>query len=149
MATQLETGIDWGSSIAPPDIWYYFAEEGDFWISPNSDPDFHIADQWFTYEIGQFDLAFGIFEQFLNVSFVETSAAIADIILITDDEFFGVSGLGVFGPPSTGLTAGIGVFNWDGLGWDAFPGGALEQGGYGFVTIIHELGSVSVTSSAQ
>ena len=46
------------------------------------------------------------------------------------------------GPPGYAMSGGFGAFNYEGVGWDyRSPGtGGLEQGGFGFVTIIHELG---------
>ena len=138
MPTQLETGIDWGTQLPDNQISYFFAPSGGVYASPIGNV---ISSGFVAYEIQQFELAFTLFESFLNVDFVEvSSAAAADFDLITYNGS-GSSILGAFGPPGTS-TAGTGVYNWQGAGWDwDTPGtGALEQGGYGFVTIIHELG---------
>ena len=91
-------------------------------------------------------LALAQYSAFLPITFqVTTNAAIADLHLVTDNssEF-----LGYFNPPGTS-NAGVGVFARDGTGWDedgpstnvnATDNGGLEQGGLGFVTLIHELG---------
>jgi len=44
--------------------------------------------------------------------------------------------LGLFNPPGT-LGMGIGYFNWQGTGWEI---DGNEQGDYGFITLIHEVG---------
>lgn len=90
---------------------------------------------WNDYEMGQVALALDTFEAFINIEFVETeTAAGADLTFnaIDTNAFLGVfSGAG-----QTGYAVG-------GLGWDEETvdgSGGLEQGGFGFITIIHEVG---------
>ena len=140
MATPLTTGIDWGTRIDSSSITYYFAQAGETFEFEDDDP--LTSSAWTAYEIAQFELAFALFESFLNVSFAAVDDRdAADLILIRGDQASMGPFLGFFWPPGT-ADAGIGAFNADGLGWDwNAPGsGGLEQGGYGFVTIIHELG---------
>ena len=144
MSTPLTTGIDWGTSIASYPITYYFAQAGEtFLFDPDDDDDDITSLAWTAYEIQQFGLAFAQFESFLDISFVvvDDLGAAPDLVLIRGDQASMGQYLGFFWPPGT-EDAGLGAFNADGFGWDwNAPGsGALEQGGYGFVTIIHELG---------
>ncbi|MEA5549365.1 hypothetical protein VB816_30715, partial [Limnoraphis robusta CCNP1324] len=137
MATPLTTGIDWGTRIDSSPITYYFAASGD------ELPDEVPPTAWTAYEIQQFGLAFAVFETFLAVAFVAVASQDdnPDLILVRGDDASMEDLLGFFSPPGE-PDAGIGAFNADGLGWawNAPGSGALEQGGYGFVTIIHELG---------
>ena len=138
MPTLLERAIDWGTRLPSNHITYYFVPGGGGHASPvgNVQP----AD-FVPYEKQQFRLALELFETFLNVNFAEVgSPGAGDLQFISYRT--GGGNLGAFGPPRTGPTSGIGVFNYAGFGWDyQSPGtGALEQGGYGFITIIHELG---------
>jgi len=132
MSTELETGIDWGSKVNASVITYHFAQGGSY--------NGVFAYNWTAYEIQQFQLAFDLFSSFLDVTFAEASTG-QHLTLVRGDAG-DVGALGYFYPPGYTTNAGIGAFNWQGAGWDwDSPGtGALEQGGYGFVTIIHELG---------
>lgn len=139
MATPLTTGIDWGTEIASDPITYYFAAASDApfdGVTPTT---------WTAYEIQQFERAFAIYESFLAVTFaaVDDLGDTPDLILVRGDDLSpAMDGiLGFFNPPGE-TNEGIGAFNADGLGWDwDAPGsGGLEQGGDGFVTILHELG---------
>ena len=145
MATPLTTGIDWGTRIGSSPITYYFAAAGEvFPIDPSLGFGVSIASSgWTAYEIQQFGRAFAVFETFLAVTFVAVASQDdePDLLLIRSDGATMGSYLGFFNPPGE-PDAGLGAFNADGLGWawNAPGTGALEQGGYGFVTIIHELG---------
>ena len=88
------------------------------------------------YEKAQFGTAFGIIEQYVDLSFeIVESSRDADFSLVLDTDQFTGNTLGYFYMP-TGL-AQYGVFNGD--GWNRSAGGDLEVGGLGFVTIVHEL----------
>ena len=136
MATTLENAIDWGTAITPVGgvITYYFLGSGE--MDPDGDSSFGFS----TYEKARFREAFDVYESFLDVTFVEVgSQAAADINLSTYSA--NSSDLGMMYPPGEGgALEGYGYFNFNGTGWDDAPGGALEQGGFGFVTIVHELG---------
>ncbi|HET7716156.1 MAG TPA: M10 family metallopeptidase, partial [Bauldia sp.] len=133
MATALETAIDWGTRIDASVITYRFAEQGEVY-------DGVTAYEWLAYEIQQVERALAVYETFLDVTFAEVSSGEHLTLVVADDE--DMQGfLGFFIPPGE-PDAGLGAFNWEGEGWDFDePGtGALEQGGFGFVTIIHEFG---------
>jgi serralysin len=133
LATALETGIDWGTKIEASIVTYHFAEEGGVY-------DGVTAYDWFDYEILQVERAFALFETFLDLTFLEVASGQYLTLVLGDRDDMGQT-LGFFYPPGE-PNAGLGAFNWQGAGWDyTAPGtGALEQGGYGFITIIHELG---------
>jgi serralysin len=134
--TILTEGIDWGPRLSGETVTYFFAPPGGRYDTPVGRV---TAERWTAYERQQFEEAFATFETFTNLDFREASSrAAADLTLIN---WAGGAGgpLGVFGPPGT-HHAGTGAFNDQGRGWDASPGGGLEQGGYGFITMIHEAG---------
>jgi serralysin len=124
--------IDWGTEVPRNVVNVYFAAAGEVF-------DGRASLGWNAYEIAQSMLAF---EQISNVCGLDfnivTDAASADFRLITikSDRF-----LGYFWPPGT-REEGVGAFVRNGFGWDqGAPGtGGLEQGGYGFITLIHEFG---------
>ena len=123
--------IDWGATVSDPSIDVYFAPSRFL-------ADGIRAEAWNAYEIEQFQEAFSIIESYINVDFnITTHAADADFTLVMDTD--GEVGAGVFGyfyPPDL-PNAGLGAFNGD--EWDRSAGGDLERGGFGFVTIVHEL----------
>ncbi len=137
MPTKLEKGIDWGTKLRGLTVTYCFAEAGQT-VKTFSGKVETVA--FNGYEKAQFKLAFELYASFTKLKFVKAkSQDNADFVLTAyqGDERL----LGSMGPPGTKLP-GIGAFNVDGDGWDRdAPGaGALEQGGYGYITIIHELG---------
>ena len=131
MTTPLEDAVDWGTAVdTTPDntIRYYFYGPGE------STPDGGSSSGWSNYEKGQVREAFDIYETFLDVTYLEVQdVGDADFMLAT--YVSGSSVLGSMAPPGF-QNEGLGKFNTSGTGW----GNGLEQGGFGFVTIIHELG---------
>ncbi len=130
--------IDWGGTFVDtgPDniINVYFADLGEVFDGVTSEG-------WNAYEIGQAMAAFGVYEQYLDVTFqIVTDQTMADFTLVTNSS---ISALAYMYPPDAifGNLQGIGVFNnGPGTGWSDTPGGSLEQGGFGFVTLLHEFG---------
>lgn len=130
--------IDWGGTMVDVGVEnvveVYFAEAGEVFDGVESEG-------WNAYEMGQAMEAFSVYEQYLDVTFsVVTEAAGADFRLVTSPN---ISALGYMYPPDPAFAdlQGIGVFNnGSGTGWSSAPGGGLEQGGFGFVTLIHEFG---------
>ena len=122
--------IDWGTQVATNTIEVYFARAGEI-------VDGKTSRGWNAYEIQQAMLAFEQISNVCNVTFTRTTdAASADFQLATKHS---QNWLGYFNPPGTN-NEGSGVFADNGYGWDNFAGGGLEQGGYGFITLIHEFG---------
>ena len=125
----LTDSIIWGTQLSDSNISVYFGPSG-------FSADGVTSEGFNAYEIGQFMAAFAAIEAVINVTFtVVNSPAQADLNLVLDTNEVG-SILGYFNPPGTS-NAGVGVFNGD--AWDRTPGGDLEVGGYGYVTIVHEL----------
>lgn len=74
-----------------------------------------------------------------NISFVQESDddTSADFgLFLTNNSDLGDGVLGRFGPPGE-INSGIGYFNIQGKGWGEL---GLQQGGFGFITLIHEIG---------
>ena len=134
--TILTNGIDWGSRLSGEAVTYFFAPPRETYATPVGRV---TTEKWTAYEKQQFAEALATFETFTNLDFTEASSRqAADLTLV--NWAGGANGpLGVFGPPGTKY-AGTGAFNDQGRGWDGNPGGGLEQGGYGFITVIHEVG---------
>ena len=123
--------IDWGSQMATNSINVCFAPPGEV-------VDGHASRGWSAYEIQQTMLALQQIANVCDVAFQITSVAgDAEFTVATDRS---QNWLGYFNPPDTGADSGTGVFATNGFGWDDAPGGGLEQGGYGFITLIHEFG---------
>ncbi len=94
---------------------------------------------WQSSDIAALTAAMALWEAVANVDFVEVTSGSADIwYWLTDDDGLGPYTLGLheFPEPGTG-TPNYGVFNYQGTGWTS---AGLAQGGYGFVTLLHELG---------
>jgi len=121
-------------------IEYYFEPaEGRFRL-------FYPRLEWTDYEKSRVDAAFETYEAIINIEFVETStAANAEFKLNKVDSLD--SFLGIMFPPGELNSGTAGFDGVPGLnGWDVGDGagnpttGGLEQGGYGFITLIHEFG---------
>lgn len=122
--------IDWGTVASPTNgvINVYFAGSGETFDGVTSQG-------WSSYEAQRAMAAFDTIEDYIPVTFNQVaSSANAHFKLVTTT---GVNYLGYFNPPGTN-NAGVGVFATDGTGWNTV--GGLEQGSYGFVTLIHEYG---------
>lgn len=125
--------IDWGTQLPDNSVNVYFATNGETFDGKTSQG-------WNAYEQQQAMLAFEQFSNVADISFtVVTDQSQADLTLVTAK--LGGGGLGYFNPPGT-RNEGVGVFNPKGFGWDeTSPGtGGLEQGAYGYITLIHEFG---------
>jgi serralysin len=153
MATELTGSID-GGYTAPATINVHFLDDGSGtgWenqgtITDASGNTFGY-DGWTLYEQQQAKLAFAQFSAVANVAFnFVTDIALADFVMATGN-FDEVGELGYWNVGGGTITVngidydvdGVGVFNWEGRGWD-FVGdsGGLERGGFGFVTLIDNI----------
>lgn len=139
--------IDWGTQVETGEynsdgdmvIEYYFAPGTGTFGGLRRVP-------WTNYEQQQVGVAFETFETYIDVDFVVTEdPAVAEFTLNKVESFIPI--LGVMNPPGE-PGEGVGGFNAGrgGLGWDAGDAGGnptnggLEQGGFGFTTLIHEFG---------
>lgn len=123
--------LDWGASVADPNITVYFAPAGAVYDGVTSEG-------FNAYEIQQFNLVFDVIESYTNVTFTVVNDPNADFRLVLDtNELDPGDALAYFYPPGQGSFSGIGVFS--GLGWDRTAGGSLERGGDGFATAVHEI----------
>ncbi len=138
MATRLERAIDWGTKLKGPEVTYRFVDKGE--TSPTAFGKV-VSKGFGAYEKAQFKEALKLYASFTDLRFRQEGGSSDSDLSFTsykDDK----NSLGAMGPPGYGLSGGYGAFNYRGIGWDyQEPGsGGLEQGGFGFVTIIHELG---------
>ena len=150
MATALTGTID-GGYTAPAFINVHFLDDGSGtgWENQGTltDATGHTFgyDGWTPYEQQQAELAFAQFSAVANVVFnFVADVADADFVMASGNTAE-VGGLGYWNVGGGTITvngvdhvvAGVGVFNWEGRGWDFFgsPGG-LDRGGFGFVTLI-------------
>jgi Ca2+-binding RTX toxin-like protein len=120
--------IDWGTQVASNHVTVYFAAAGERFGGMTSNG-------WNNYQKAQAMAALEEYAEVSGLTFsIATSRNGATFKLVTTEsaEF-----LGIFTPPGeTG--AGVGGFAVNGEGWDNV--GGLGQGGFGFVTLLHEFG---------
>lgn len=123
--------LDWGGVRTPDgEVTVRFLEDG-------ARKKGYGAEDFTAYEMARFEAAFAQIEALVDLRFVVTTDKDADFSLLLERNEIGRRGfLGEFGPPGE-PGAGIGIFN--GAAWDSAPGGDLEAGGNGYVTIVHEL----------
>ena len=120
--------IDWGTTVNTNNnvINVYFATAGETYDDVTSDG-------WSAYEIQQAMAALDVFENVISVTFNRVNSPTqSDFQLVTTTN---VPYAGYFNPPGT-FNAGVVVFATDAWGWNS--SGGLEQGGYGFITLVHE-----------
>ncbi|KMW57774.1 Alkaline phosphatase [Candidatus Rhodobacter oscarellae] len=133
------SSIDWGYS-APSTINVFFAAAG---VTVN-DGSTWTTTGWSSYEMQQMMLGFENFENVANVTFnYVNSISQADFVMFESTTattalgYWAVGGGSItYGAASYSLD-GWGVFNASGQGWNT---AGLAQGGYGYVTGIHEIG---------
>ena len=122
--------LNWGDSSTPSNnITVYFATAGEVFDGVTSEG-------WTNRRINEAMAALDHFTDYIDVTFTRVMSPVdATFKLLTDS--LGGSVLGYFYPPDQGSLAGIGVFGSDGFGWS---NAGLKQGGYGWITLIHEFG---------
>ncbi len=122
--------IDWGTQMADTTVTYYFAPAG---VSADG----YTSEGFNAYEQSRFEAVFELISQSTGLTFTEVSSqAAADFVMLLDLNEVSGQFLGYFNPPGE-PNEGVGVF--DGTQWDRFAGGDLEEGGYGMVTMTHEV----------
>ena len=121
--------LDLGAQLNDNTVTYFFLGAGQSFGGVTSEG-------WNAYEQSRVLASFDTIEAVIDVTFVAAADAnSADFVLVLDTDGDADGALGWF-QPSTG-TGGIGVFNAN--LWDRTAGGSLEDGGYDYVTITHEL----------
>ena len=154
MGTALTGAID-GNYTAPATINVLFLDDGSGvgWENQGfiTDADGRTFgyDGWTLYEQEQARLAFAQFSAVANVAFnFVTDIALADFVMASGDNeevggpgYWNVGGGSITVDGVDHVVDGVGVFNWEGRGWD-FNGetGGLEAGGIGFVTLLDAIG---------
>ena len=125
--------LGWGTQLADQTVNVYFATSGQTF-------DGYTSEGFNAYERGQILEMMDNLSSVIDLEFnVVYNASQADLTLVLDlDEISSEANpyLGYFNPPGES-GEGIGVFNGD--LWDRTSGGDLERGGYGYVTVVHEL----------
>jgi hypothetical protein len=131
--------IDWGFT-APTNINVYFAPGG---LTFTDSEGTYTTVAWSPLEQAGAETAFVQFENVANVNFTTvTDINLADFIMV---ETNGTGALGYWGVG--GGTISLGGTSYSVDGWGVFEAGGqgftdtgTQQGGYGFVTLIHEIG---------
>ncbi|TYB84086.1 M10 family metallopeptidase C-terminal domain-containing protein [Oceaniovalibus sp. ACAM 378] len=123
--------LQWGVPLADTHVTVHFGAAG-FTAAG------YTSDGFRTFETLQFRVVFDLISSLTHLTFsVVDDPEQADFQLILDVIRLPQTGyLGTFIPPGE-IDEGVGVFN--GEAWDRWVGGDLEQGGYGFATILHEV----------
>ena len=118
-------GWKWGGGA----ITYYFDDTG--------------AKPWNATEKAAYRQALQSWADVANISFVETTSR-SNANFIEKLYFSGGIDLGEHNTPQTAYAQGgksNGFYNYAGTGWDAgAAGGGLMKGGFGYLTIVHEIG---------
>jgi serralysin len=133
-------GILWGGErYLSNTITYSFWGDGSESFDDSAGNITNNAYNWLDYEIDAMEEALEAWENVANINFVRVADNDPNATFgfySVDDEQLGNGKLGRFIAPGED-GQGIGYFNWEGQGWD---NSGLEQGGYGFITLLHEIG---------
>jgi len=145
MSTPLLASIDWGTRLEGNVITYAFLKDGatlDLVAEEDGPVETKTLVGWNDYEQQQARLALSLFSAITPLTFVEVDdPAQATVRFALFD--FGSTTLGWANPPGEntfGQTGAIASFNVTSPEWSREAGGALDQGGYGFITLTHEFG---------
>jgi len=135
--TESPTSFGPGTIGNPIDITYSFGSG----LTVGGNGSF-VGASWLTSELSAFNFALQLYENICNINFVNTSytATYANqsniVFYLTPNSYWGGGGvLGEFEVPDGTYTSNYGYFNYQYSSWDN-----LNQGSYGFIIIIHELG---------
>lgn len=104
-----------------------------------------VAYNWLEPEVAAIELGLQTWSNVANIQFVRVADndpnATLGLYSVDSLQLGGPGSLGMFNPPDlSNPRPGIGYFSYDGLGNGLGWQNALQQGGYGFTTIVHELG---------
>lgn len=130
--------ILWGTQQPDNIVTVYFVPQGESRTIDVGET--YTSEGFNAYEIAQFQQAFDRISEVVDLEFqIVTGAAAganADFQMVLDTNEVLGSFLGFFNPPGETFE-GTAVF--DGSSWDRSAGGDLALGGFGFVTIMHEI----------
>lgn len=137
----LLAALNWGTAQDDNTVTVRFVSNGQSRDTGDVDFGTMTSEGFNNYEKAQFAAAFAQIEAVCGLTFDIVTSANADFELLLDtNEFANVQGgdgiLGFFNPPNE-IGEGVGVFN--GNAWDRQSDGDLQKGGFGYVTIVHEL----------
>lgn len=154
-------GLDWGTSVVlhPGNIVTFnfleegtsvvidgFDEEDDEELDELDDDDDgevgFIVGSWSDFEKQRVLSAFDVISNVIDVRFAEVDTPEDAVFRLGTNGEVDLGGtLGLFMAPEYSNQPGLGLFNQQGQGWDAEGAGSgLFPGGYGFTTLIHEIG---------
>jgi serralysin len=124
--------IDWGTKLPDNNVTVYFVKAGETMGGETSLG-------WNQVEQTAALNALKVYQNVLNITVTvvdDPSKADFKLITVNSDSY-----LGRFIPPGEN-GAGFGYFARNGTGWteEVASGGGLQQGGYGFITLVHEFG---------
>jgi Ca2+-binding RTX toxin-like protein len=134
--------LEWGY-VAPSVIDVYFVPGGVDVVEGGSFGSSYTASAWTQSEIDQAMLAFEQYENVANLTFnVTANAADAEFFMIESPEippygYWWVGGNSIELDGTAYNPDGAGAFNSTDPTWST---AGLEQGGFGFITLIHEIG---------
>lgn len=135
--SRLTEGLIYGTSLNTADpVRVYFLPSGATWRETGTT---YRSNGFNAYEKQQTMAALDQWSNVANIPFSQTSSrANADLVLGTT----ALSGtlVGYFYFPGGGWPSGLGVFGDSSYGWSSTAGGGLDQGGFGFRTLLHEFG---------
>ena len=128
-------GCGWTGVSAGTPLKYWFGE-GSVLDADSSIGAFTGA-AWSADEITAFENAIALYQNVCNLSFAEAGTENdADIVWwLAPESAMGAGSLGLHEVPDTSWTPIYGYFNYEDSSWSN-----LQQGSYGFITILHELG---------
>ncbi|ONG48986.1 hypothetical protein BKE38_21390 [Pseudoroseomonas deserti] len=135
-------GLDWGIKAPGPWITYFFAPEGEAMLPEKEEV---LTVGWNEYEKAQVRAALDTFSQITNLRFGEVAfdeegePEASPMLVLSLMDMQDASLLGSCEPLGKAEPA-IARFNVGGVTWSREAGGALEQGGDAFQTLIHEFG---------
>ncbi len=143
VATEYTDAIDWGGQKVESGK---FNEDGDmiieyYFMPPEGNFQFFFPRlEWTDYEKQQIEVAFDTYEAIIDVEFVETDVREDAEFELNKIDSRGTF-LGIMNPPGESGAGKAGFAGQEGAaGWTDEAGGGLEQGGFGFITMIHEFG---------
>ncbi|GAA5231675.1 DUF4214 domain-containing protein [Verticiella sediminum] len=142
MPSSLISSLDLGTRLEGNVITYAFHRQGDVIdLSSDGGSARQRLTGWNDYEKQQARLAFDMFAQVADLTFVEVADPAQATLRLGLYDFPPGLGYGYAYPPEAGgALAGFAAFNLSSWAWSREAGGHLDAGAYGYITLIHEIG---------